>query len=627
HNIVPGTMSGLWPIWPLRTATTADKVLNVAEFSAVGKLFMSAWNPVMGFECVYSELMWRYLHDYGDYTDPRTGEPFPIRVSWEVEYGDPYIEVPDTAMVYDAISNSWVSVGTGKVARVKVTLDLTFSNWHYSVMGDEWAIPMDMSDVLYDIGFMYEWSTNDTAVTGEPDPFYHPRFARRVSSTLAMIAGWEFVDEDTIVVYGNYTHPVSENVTADFYVVFPSVPWELMAALEWLVAYYNDDTPEGYDWYSDTEKWIDMISPDHVPDIKMAAEGIEGKTLDHWEEFFPPAYCRLDPYTPSEDEATKRFDALIHWIDTFGHAVVSNGPYYVKTYSPPGYMEMEAFRDPTYPFTAEYWIDYFKDYIQELGWYDEDERNAVAGLPGPPLDKIIWDVRMEQSTGILDAAAGTIDIFLWSSPLPVYRELPPEQLAKLHLIKAVTAFYEIYVNPVEYNDLGLPGVVNVTYVDPEWATYRDTGIYFNPFALRPVRYALNWLINRKYLVDRVWGGSGAPMFSAIQPSEYANQFVEEVYEELGLLPEGYPDYAAELVNKTFEKIRPKLQEHGYDLYLKKWPDGWWWTLKVPKPAAPPTPPPGPPPAPFPWEWLGVGIGVGLVIGIVIAVVALRLRKT
>ncbi len=520
------------------------------------------------------------------------------------------------------MDNQWESVGSGLKALVKVTLDYTFSNWHYSVMGADWAIPMTMADVLYDIGFMYEWSSNETAVTGEPDPFYHPRYAGRVAPTLEKIVGWEFVDEDTLVVYGNYTHPISDNVTADYYVVFPTVPWEVMSLMEYLVAYGAPETGTGYDWTEDEEEYIDMLTDSHVADMRDVAEGVKAKTLDHYEEFYPPYYCRLDPYTPSDAEIDKRYDAIIHWIDSYGHVVVSNGPYWVYEYVPPGSMTMKAFRDDTYPFTAEYWIDYWHDrnFIQ---FYDEDERNAVAGKRGPPLDEITWEVRMEQAAGILDTAAGTIDIFLWSSPLGVFLELPPEQLAKLNLVRASTGFWEIYLNPVEYNDLGLPGIVNVTEVDPEWVEYRDVGIYFNPYALRPVRYAMNWLINREYLITEVLRGSGAPMYSAVQPSEYANQFVKQVYDELGLIPEGHPEWAADLVNQTLQKIRPQLQAKGFDLYIKHWPDGDWWTLKVPLPAAPP--PPGPPPARFPWEWLGAGIGVGLVIGAAASFIALRRR--
>ena len=41
------------------------------------------------------------------------------------------------------------------------------------------------------------------------------------------------------------------------------------------------------------------------------------------------------------------------WFDQYGHLVISQGPFSCRTYDPPAqFAELDAFRDPTYPFTA-----------------------------------------------------------------------------------------------------------------------------------------------------------------------------------------------------------------------------------------------------------------------------------
>ncbi len=55
----------------------------------------------------------------------------------------------------------------------------------------------------------------------------------------------------------------------------------------------------------------------------------------------------------TQDEADARYQAAQDWFDTYGHLVISNGPFFLARYDPPAqFAELDAFRDPTYPFTA-----------------------------------------------------------------------------------------------------------------------------------------------------------------------------------------------------------------------------------------------------------------------------------
>jgi peptide/nickel transport system substrate-binding protein len=51
-----------------------------------------------------------------------------------------------------------------------------------------------------------------------------------------------------------------------------------------------------------------------------------------------------------------RFDSSINWIEEKNHAVISNGPFYLETYSPESRtIQVKAFEDNSYPFETGAW--------------------------------------------------------------------------------------------------------------------------------------------------------------------------------------------------------------------------------------------------------------------------------
>ncbi len=336
-NIAYGAVSGLWPMWPFRTATTPDGTLRATQFSAAGALFMSAWNTIGGFADVYSELIWRYVRDYADYPHPMTAEPIAVRTNFVVETDD--IDVPATAIFYNATGDAWKEVGAGQTAAAKVTFNYKLSNWHHGTS-------MTMADILNTWGFMWEWSTEDYP----GDPYYASRYARSVAPVLGEITGIQIVNSTTIAVYGNYTHPVSDAVTADYYAVWPTLPWEVLSSLEDVVVNGGPVSGETYGWYKAEDiEWIDMIVPDHVTDIKEAMTNLQTQG-------YISNYTKVTGYTPTADEATSRYQTSIDWATEHTHVAISNGPYYLEKYDPAAMVaELRAFRDPTYPFVKFYW--------------------------------------------------------------------------------------------------------------------------------------------------------------------------------------------------------------------------------------------------------------------------------
>ncbi|RLI08773.1 hypothetical protein DRO32_01790, partial [Candidatus Bathyarchaeota archaeon] len=293
------------------------------------------------------------------------------------------MDVHSDAIIYNHTTHSWQTVGTGQKACVKVIVNYKFGNWHH-------GIPMDMSDVLASIGFYWDWAYNDTETF---DVGYHPYIEDYYADTMAMIKGIRILNETAMEVYHDYVFIIDDNVTAAFGVFWPTVPWEVRTVMEYCVVNGGPATGKTYDWSEDysafgREEWVDMINPMHVLDFERAAEMINSTQATGW---FMPSYVVLTGtpyagYTPSTDDCIARWEALMDWIDEYGHICVSNGPYYMEEWDPvKRYMVMKAFRDPTYPFTPD----------EMATMVPEDYRVQPAKVappppPPPPPRRLLW---------------------------------------------------------------------------------------------------------------------------------------------------------------------------------------------------------------------------------------------
>ena len=256
-----------------------------------------------------------------------------MRSAWTVENNgqDGRLDVNPEAVMWDPHSQSWAAVGSGKNATSKVTFDFDFSRWHNGQM-------MDMNDVLYSLYFLLEWGTN----TGENDRTFDQDFASRAQPSIDTIIGVNQVDEDTIEVYVDYWH-FDEGEIASWAGLWPSVPWEITAAMEEMVA----DGKASFSRTGATSKnigWLSLIVPNDASVIKEYLEGFKESG------FNPNALQENVRYNEG------RFDASAQWIEEYDHAVISSGPYYLESYSPESRtIRVSAFEDDSYPFRAGEW--------------------------------------------------------------------------------------------------------------------------------------------------------------------------------------------------------------------------------------------------------------------------------
>jgi peptide/nickel transport system substrate-binding protein len=312
---------------------------NVSLDIGVKQIHQGSWNTITGVQDLYSASVHSMIADTATFRHPYTGEVVSFRSPWtEITTEGPVgkIDVPSDVIKWNQTLQQWVQAGEGSTAISKVTFTPLYSNWHHS-------IPMDVSDIMYADYFAYEWGTN----TGPGDRTVDPEYTPAASEALKLSKGSRYVTLDRIESYIDIWH-YDEKEIAGSGAFFATEPWEILAASERIVmdsrlAYSRSEAQaKGIEWY-------DPIVREHADMIKAELQTMKN------EQFVPPA---LRDIITIED-AIKRYDASISWIENHGHAIIRNGAFYLENFNVAGgTITINAFRDFSYPFEVGHWSQY-----------------------------------------------------------------------------------------------------------------------------------------------------------------------------------------------------------------------------------------------------------------------------
>jgi peptide/nickel transport system substrate-binding protein len=329
--------AGITSKYSLANARPPDgkNALNIG----VKQIHQGSWNSIAGLQDAYSRDIRSSIYDDPTFYDPYTGEIIPARTPWnDISTQGPTskIKVADDAQTWDPATQQWKNAGPNSTATSKVTYKLLYSKWHN-------GIPMDKSDLLYTQYFAFEWGTD----SGNGDKTVDPEYTSGVAPSLPRLKGIKFLSNDIIESYVNYWHYDQKEI-AQFASVWASEPWEITAATERLVT-------DGKVAYSRSQAiaknidWLDPIVPEHAEMIKEELQKMKS------ENYVPAALKGI----VSADEAKKRYDASISWINTHKNAIISNGAFYLDNFNTAGgTITIKAFRDPSYPFEQGHWSIY-----------------------------------------------------------------------------------------------------------------------------------------------------------------------------------------------------------------------------------------------------------------------------
>jgi len=348
------------------------------------------WNLYGGFNDVYSVDIARSTYDMLVWRHPFTASAMPFRADYEVttEGPDGTLAVPSDAYVWDAADDEWVAVGAGVDATSKVVFDMSKflgTKWHHGV-DQSWA------DFIYYMASGWDFAEDDAKSARESE------VSSGTQGYYSVIKGFKIVG-DNLEVYIDYYHfDLNEiaffaNPFGNSFAGIGQNPWEVMAAME--------DTALVDGLLALSTSSSDVLG---LPEMSLVLGTHAGYVADSLtqlktENYFPASWFTMgDTVHETAANAQARYQAAVDWYDEYGIIWIGNGPYMITRFDAEAqYAETNAFRDPTYPYSAGDW------------YYGRPEIPEVVSVSVPTVTK---------------GVASTIDITM----------VGPENLAATYII-------------------------------------------------------------------------------------------------------------------------------------------------------------------------------------------------
>ncbi len=173
---------------------------------------------------------------------------------------------------------------------------------------------------------------------------------------------------------------------------------------------------------------------------------------------------------------------------------------------------------------------------------------------GPIVDWVYFNARSGEEAALSETAEGKADLFLWGAQDGAFGALKQAARAKLETYRVPSESWSLLFNPVPNSP-------------PHTVTVRNK-TYFNPFSIREVRFAMNLLMDRKYVADKILGGFGSPMFSVAAPGLPGAYQYSLIAAKLGLTSAGSETRALAEIDAALSKagglpdLKGKLSKQG-----------------------------------------------------------------
>jgi peptide/nickel transport system substrate-binding protein len=187
--------------------------------------------------------------------------------------------------------------------------------------------------------------------------------------------------------------------------------------------------------------------------------------------------------------------------------------------------------------------------------------SAQAAEKGPILDKILFDSKTQEDIGLKDVAAGRSDLWNYGTSGAAFKALPDDVKSKLD-VYGVTGVQTLSILMNPYPNAA-----------PYTVATRDGKTRFNPFAIREVRFAMNFLVNRKQIIDEIMVGAGLPMYTGVTPGQPNSSQYGLIASRLGFTPAGNEKKALADIDGAL-KAAAALPENKGRLAR----NGQWWTF-------------------------------------------------
>ncbi len=164
--------------------------------------------------------------------------------------------------------------------------------------------------------------------------------------------------------------------------------------------------------------------------------------------------------------------------------------------------------------------------------------NSTKAQEGEYVDSIIIEVRTNRKTALDEVASGNLDVFTYPISGDRYDSLSDSLKEKMNTWTSIGEYNSVYFNPAHT-------------VSP-YEVMTDEGEYrFNPFAMKKVRNAFNYMIDRMKIVNEIYNGFAEPRYiwEGVSTGTY-DEYFEEVVEDYNLTSFGDKQKGIQMIEEA-----------------------------------------------------------------------------
>jgi len=282
-----------------------------------------AWNPVGGWQDFYSRpvveaVTWPEVTSR--LTDGETGWSPANTATWSVQRGNPVLQVPGDALVYDHAAHAWKHVSDIGTLKAKDAITYNFKLLGKLKFHDGTTETLaDLFAPLYTLmEYAFDDSTN-TTTDARAETGLKGDYATFINNFVAI----KVVNSTAVTVYSNFTH-VDDGYIAQTMSPWTSFPLELYAAMDLAVRNHKLT-------YTDTAAkktglpQIHLLSPDQDTEMLNLLDQAKNNPPDWVQQLINLGLLTMD-------EWQARVDALKAFYNEYHNLVVGNGPFKVTSY-------------------------------------------------------------------------------------------------------------------------------------------------------------------------------------------------------------------------------------------------------------------------------------------------------
>lgn len=168
--------------------------------------------------------------------------------------------------------------------------------------------------------------------------------------------------------------------------------------------------------------------------------------------------------------------------------------------------------------------------------------SSAAGNIGTYVDKVVYLVSTDHTVALKNIVEGRADFMFTPVPPAILSNLSDGDKEKIDLYSAPSSSWSLLFNPIPN---AAPYVFKTKTGDE----------IFNPAAIKEIRYAFNWLINRKQLVEDILLGEGYPMYTPCIVGRPGSYRYNALAAKLGMTETGNEQEALDMIENAMQKAQ------------------------------------------------------------------------